>query len=48
MTAGDLLNIPHRVAEALRADGWIWRQTIVWAKRDGTVGMLAGVGKLIT
>jgi len=31
--AGELLNIPHRVAEALRADGWIWRQTIVWAKR---------------
>jgi len=30
--AGQLLNIPHRVAEALRADGWIWRQTIVWAK----------------
>lgn len=29
---GQLLNIPHRVAEALRADGWIWRQTIVWAK----------------
>lgn len=32
--AGHLLNIPHRVAEALRADGWIWRQTIVWAKRS--------------
>lgn len=31
---GNLLNIPHRVAEALRADGWIWRQTIVWAKRS--------------
>lgn len=31
--SGQLLNIPHRVAEALRADGWIWRQTIVWAKR---------------
>jgi len=31
---GQLLNIPHRVAEALRQDGWIWRQTIVWAKRS--------------
>lgn len=34
MPAGNLLNIPHRVAEALRQDGWIWRQTIVWAKRS--------------
>jgi DNA modification methylase len=32
--AGDIMNIPHRVAEALRADGWIWRQTVVWAKRS--------------
>ena len=31
--AGELLNVPHRLAEALRADGWLWRQTIVWAKR---------------
>jgi len=31
---GQLLNMPHRVAEALRADGWLWRQTIVWAKRS--------------
>ena len=31
---GHLQNIPHRVAEALRQDGWIWRQTIVWAKRS--------------
>ncbi|HUT88883.1 MAG TPA: DNA methyltransferase, partial [Thermoguttaceae bacterium] len=30
--AGQLLNMPHRVAEALRADGWHWRQTIVWRK----------------
>jgi DNA modification methylase len=27
-----VLNMPHRVAEALRDDGWIWRQTIIWAK----------------
>jgi DNA modification methylase len=32
--SGNLMNLPHRVAEALRADGWIWRQTIVWAKRS--------------
>jgi len=31
---GNLLNIPHRVAEALRADGWVWRQTIIFAKRS--------------
>jgi DNA modification methylase len=31
---GQLLNMSHRVAEALRADGWIWRQTIVWAKKS--------------
>jgi DNA modification methylase len=31
---GDLLNMPHRVAAALQADGWYWRSTIVWAKRS--------------
>ena len=31
---GNLLNIPHRVAEALRADGWVWRQTIIFAKKS--------------
>lgn len=30
--SGDLLGIPFRAALALQADGWIWRQTIVWAK----------------
>jgi DNA modification methylase len=34
LSEGNLQNIPHRVAEALRADGWVWRQTIVWAKRS--------------
>lgn len=28
----DLVNMPHRVASALQADGWHWRSTIVWAK----------------
>lgn len=34
LTSGSLMNIPHRVAEALRADGWHWRQTIVWSKKS--------------
>lgn len=34
LEAGNLLNIPHRVAEALRQDGWIWRQTICWQKKS--------------
>lgn len=29
---GDLRNMPHRVAAAMQADGWYWRQTLVWAK----------------
>lgn len=28
----DLLLMPHRVALALQSDGWIVRQTVVWAK----------------
>jgi DNA modification methylase len=32
--SGQLQNMPHRVAEALRSDGWIWRQTVVWQKRS--------------
>lgn len=28
----DLCGIPHRVAFALQADGWYWRQTINWQK----------------
>mgnify|MGYP001594673112 CR=1 FL=1 len=33
---GDLMNIPHRVAEALQKDGWYWRSTIVWCLSGGT------------
>ena len=29
---GELCNVPHRLAEALRADGWRWRQTVIWPK----------------
>lgn len=32
--AGSLCNIPHRFAEAMRADGWLWRSTVVWAKKS--------------
>ena len=32
LTTKDLLGVPHRVVLALQADGWIWRQTQVWAK----------------
>jgi len=30
----DLLGIPFRVAFALQADGWYWRSTIPWVKRN--------------
>jgi hypothetical protein len=40
--SGQLANIPHRVAEALRADGWIWRQTIVWAKKSPMPESISG------
>jgi hypothetical protein len=36
------MNIPHRVAEALRADGWNWRQTIIWAKKSPMPESLSG------
>lgn len=29
---GDQMAMPHRVAFALRDDGWYWRDTIIWAK----------------
>ena len=28
----DKCNIPHRIAEALRADGWYWRSTVIYSK----------------
>jgi DNA modification methylase len=42
VVSGNLLNMPHRVAEALRAYGWIWRQTIVWAKRSPMPEAMSG------
>ena len=31
---GDRLGIPERVVLALQADGWIWRDTVIWAKKS--------------
>ncbi len=42
LKSGDLVNLPHRVAEALQADGWYWRATIVWAKRSPMPESVAG------
>ena len=40
--AGNQLLIPHQVAMALQADGWILRSTIVWAKKSAMPESLAG------
>jgi DNA modification methylase len=31
----DMLGLPHDVVKALRADGWYWRDEIIWAKPNG-------------
>ena len=28
----DMLGLPHDLVKALRADGWYWRDEIIWAK----------------
>ena len=38
----ELLNMPHRVAEALSAAGWYWRSTIIWQKRSPMPESLSG------
>ena len=38
----DLCNIPHRVAQALQADGWLWRGTWHWIKRSPMPESLSG------
>lgn len=40
---GDLLNIPYRVASALQADGWWWRQTVIWYKASPMPESVSGV-----
>lgn len=32
----DVLNVPFRLAEALRQDGWIHRSTLIWDKGSGS------------
>lgn len=39
---GNLMNMPHRVAAALQADGWFWRSTIIWAKRSPMPESISG------
>ena len=33
----ETLNVPLRLAEALRQDGWIHRSTLIWDKMGGSV-----------
>ena len=42
LDAGNRLGIPERVVLALQADGWIWRDTIIWAKKSPMPESLAG------
>lgn len=39
---GNQLLMPHRVAAALQADGWVLRSTIIWAKRSPMPESLSG------
>ncbi|KKN44365.1 hypothetical protein LCGC14_0693610 [marine sediment metagenome] len=39
---GSLMMVPHRVALALQADGWIVRQDLVWFKRNPMPESVAG------
>jgi DNA modification methylase len=40
--SGNRLGIPERVVLALQADGWTWRDTIIWAKKSAMPESLAG------
>ena len=42
MASGNRLGIPERVVLALQADGWTWRDTIIWAKKSAMPESLAG------
>ena len=42
LQTGDRMNIPHRVAAALQADGWLWRETIIWQKLSAMPESLNG------
>src|SRR3990172_5174052 len=42
ISQGNLMLMPHRVALALQADGWIVRQDLVWAKPNPMPESVAG------
>ena len=42
VTSGNRLGIPERVVLALQADGWTWRDTVIWAKKSAMPESLAG------
>lgn len=42
MQDGSQMLMPHRVAMALQADGWVLRSTIVWAKRSPMPESISG------
>lgn len=35
LKCSDMLGLPHDLVKALRADGWYWRDEIIWAKPNG-------------
>lgn len=39
----DLLNVPHRVYEGLRAKGYYWRSTVIFSKTNGMPESVKGV-----
>jgi DNA modification methylase len=42
LSQGNRLGIPERVVLTLQADGWVWRDTIIWAKKSAMPESLAG------
>lgn len=40
----DIIGIPYRLAMAVQADGWYWRDTIIWAKAEMVDDELDGSG----
>lgn len=42
LKSGDKLNMPHRVASALQAAGWWWRDTVIWHKLSPMPESVAG------
>ena len=42
VTSGNRLGIPERVVLALQADGWTWRDTIIWHKKSAMPESVVG------